>query len=73
MDKNYNPNVVDVDALEKVRLHEEAETERTLIKEQELTKRAKEETKRNPKVVEGKTNLYMAVAFVLFFANSYGA
>lgn len=35
----YNENVVDVDALEKQRIAAEAETERRLIVEQELTKR----------------------------------
>jgi hypothetical protein len=46
----YNENATDVDALEKLRIQQEAETEHKLIVEQEATKRAKisneEETKR---------------------------
>lgn len=37
----YNENVTDVDGLEKLRIQQEAETERKLIMEQELTKREK--------------------------------
>lgn len=65
----YNENVVDVDALEKHRIHELAETDRLLILEQEKTKRenmaAQEETKRGDGYAKLRTTIIIVIGIIL--------
>lgn len=62
----YNENATDVDALEKMRIQQEAETERKLIVEKETTKREKvrneEETKRGDNYLWRKIWLLIGAA-----------
>lgn len=65
----YNENVVDVDALEKYRIQQAAENERTLIIEQEKTKREnvlqQEQTKRGDNYSSMRTGAIVAVGIIL--------
>lgn len=71
----YNENVVDIDGLEKLRIQQEAETERKVIIEQELTKREaivqKEQTKRNNKDI--KNTAIIAIGLAIAVAAVAGA
>lgn len=73
----YNENVVDVDALEKLRIQQEGETERNLVLQQELTKREaikqKEETKRDPNDSNIRLGFIIASAVFLVIAAIAGA
>lgn len=60
----YNENVTDVDALEKLRIQQEGETERNLVLQQELTKRTKIEGEQKTK--QGDNYMYRIIwSFIL--------
>lgn len=61
----YNENVVDVDALEKHRIQQEAETERLLILEQEKTKRENVKEQENTKRGDGYVSLRTTIIVIL--------
>jgi len=58
----YNENVVDIDGLEKLRIQQEAETDRKAILEQELTKREVIQQKEETRRTSGYSNIRVAVA-----------
>ena len=72
----YNENVVDIDGLEKLRIQQEAETDRKTILEQELTKREvikqTEDTKRGSGYSNRRVTFAVAFAIVLVIATIAG-
>jgi hypothetical protein len=68
----YNENVVDVDSLEKLRIQQEAETDRKVATEQELTKREavkqKEDTKRGDGYSNRRIGFTIGASIVLVVA-----
>jgi len=73
----YNENVVDVDSLEKLRIQQEAETDRKVATEQELTKREavkqKEDTKRGDGYSNRRIGFTIGASIVLVVAAIAGA